>query len=99
MGFTSTRSNGSFIASHRDETVKLARELSDSKADDPRPAFVYDDFVKNKAIDPEISIPMDKIAWMQDQLVKNGSLPKAGDIKTIVDPSLREQALKLVGKN
>jgi NitT/TauT family transport system substrate-binding protein len=98
IGFLAAEIEGlRYAMSHRDETVKLARDLSESKPDDPRPAFVYDDFVKNKAIDPEIAIPMDKIAWMQDQLVKNGTLPKAGDIATIVDPSLREQALKLVG--
>ena len=41
---------------------------------------------------------MDKIAWMQDQFVKNGTLPRAGDINKIVDPALRVKALELVGK-
>jgi NitT/TauT family transport system substrate-binding protein len=87
-----------YAVTHRDETIKLARELSESKPDDPRPAFVYDEFVKYKSIDPEIPLPMDKIAWMQEQFVKNGTLPRAGDINKIVDATLRTKALELVGK-
>lgn len=87
-----------YAFAHRDETIALARKLSEAKPDDPRPAFVYDEFVKYKAVDPEIPLPMDKIAWMQDQFVKNGTLPRAGDINKIVDPTLRVKALELVGK-
>jgi NitT/TauT family transport system substrate-binding protein len=87
-----------YAFAHRDETIKLARELSQAKPDDPRPAFVYDEFVKHKAVDPEIPLPMDKIAWMQDQFVKNGTLPRAGDVNKIVDATLRTKALELVGK-
>jgi NitT/TauT family transport system substrate-binding protein len=99
IGFLAAEIEGlRYAMAHRDETIRLARELSQAKADDPRPAFVYDDFVKNKAVDPEIAIPMDKLAWMQDQLVKNGTLPRAGDLAKIVDPTLREKAIALVGK-
>jgi NitT/TauT family transport system substrate-binding protein len=87
-----------YAFAHRDETIKLARDLSEAKPDDPRPAFVYDEFVKHKAVDPEIPLPMDKIAWMQEQFVKNGTLPRAGDVKKIVDATLRTKALELVGK-
>ncbi len=86
-----------YALSHREETIKLAVELSGAKPDDPRPAFVYDEFVKYKAFDPEISIPMDKLAWMQEQFVKNGSLSQAGDISKIVDPVPRAKALEIVG--
>jgi NitT/TauT family transport system substrate-binding protein len=87
-----------YAMTHREETIKLATELSEAKPNDPRPAFVYDDFKNHKAVDPEISLPMDKLAWMQDQFVKNGSLPRAGDLNKIVDPSLRLKALDMVPK-
>jgi NitT/TauT family transport system substrate-binding protein len=87
-----------YAFAHREETIKLARDLSQAKPGDPRPAFVYDEFVKHKAVDPEIPLPMDKIAWMQDQFVKNGTLPRAGDVNKIVDATLRPKALELVGK-
>jgi NitT/TauT family transport system substrate-binding protein len=86
-----------YAVSHREETIKLAVQLSEAKPDDPRPAFVYDEFVKYKTVDPEISIPMDKLVWMQEQFVKNGSLSQAGDISKIVDPAPRAKALEVVG--
>jgi NitT/TauT family transport system substrate-binding protein len=99
IGFLAAEIEGlRYTFSHRDETIKLTRELSEAKADDPRPAFVYDEFVKYKAVDPDIPLPMDKIAWMQDQFVKNGTLPRSGDISKIVDATLRGKALELVGK-
>jgi len=84
-----------YATTHRDETIKLAHELSGAKPDDPRPAFVYDETVKFRMVDPDIPLPVDKLEWMRDQFVKNGTLPKAGDINAIIDPKLRAQALEL----
>src|SRR5262249_14291971 len=39
-----------YALTHRDETIKLPAEATDAKADDPRPAFVFDDAVKVGAI-------------------------------------------------
>lgn len=86
-----------YALSHRDETLALAREAEDIKPDDPRPAFVFDDAVRTGAIAPDLPIPMDKIAWMQDQLVALGQIPKAGDISKMVDPEIRAEAMKRVG--
>ena len=63
-----------FALSHKDETVALTREIIHAKPDDPRPAFVYDDAVAHHALDPELPLPVDKLNWMQDQLVKAGKL-------------------------
>jgi hypothetical protein len=41
---------------------------------------------------------MDKLNWMQEELVKTGNLQKAGDLSKIVDSTLREKALELAGK-
>jgi NitT/TauT family transport system substrate-binding protein len=87
-----------YALSHRDETLALTREASDTKADDPRPGFVFDDAVKTGAIAPDLPIPMDKLAWMQDQLVALGQIPKAGDLTTMVDSEIRAEAMKRVGK-
>src|SRR5580704_12247202 len=86
-----------YALSHRDETLALAREAEDIKPDDPRPAFVFDDAVKTGAIAPELPIPMDKLAWMQDQLVALGQIPKSGDLSKMVDPEIRAEAMKRVG--
>jgi NitT/TauT family transport system substrate-binding protein len=86
-----------YAVSHRDETIALTRETIETKPDDPRAAYVYDAVVKNRDVDPEIAIPMDKLDWMQNELVKTGNLEKAGDLGKIVDPSLRGKALELAG--
>ena len=87
-----------YAVSHRDETIALTREIIETKPDDPRAAYVFDTVVKNRDVDPEIAIPMNKLNWMQEELVKTGNLQKAGDLAKIIDPTLREKALELVGK-
>ena len=88
-----------YAVTHRDETIALTREIIDSKPDDPRAAYVYDTVVTHHDVDPEIAIPMDKLDWMQNDLVKTGNLDRPGDLSRIVDGSLRSEALKLVGAN
>jgi NitT/TauT family transport system substrate-binding protein len=87
-----------FAVSHRDETIALTRERTGLKGDDKRAPYVFDVSVKHHDVDPEIAIPMDKLDWMQRELVKTGNLKQAGDLGKIVDPSLRAKALELVGK-
>ena len=85
-------------ASHRDAAVRLTREVTGMKADDPRPEFIYGQAIKDKQIDPALPLPLDNIAWMQEQFVKSGILPKPIDAATMVDATIREEALKLVGQ-
>jgi NitT/TauT family transport system substrate-binding protein len=86
-----------FALTHRDETVALTRELIHAKSDDARPAFVYDDAVKHKAVDPTLPLPAAKILWIQEQMAKAGKLAKPLDVATVTAPEYREKALKLVG--
>ena len=86
-----------FALSHRAETVALTREIIKAKPDDPRPAFVYDDAVEHHAVDPALPLPMEKFAWIQEQLIKAGKLKAPLDLKTIVAPEYREKALALTG--
>jgi NitT/TauT family transport system substrate-binding protein len=88
-----------FALSHRDETLALTRELGQMKADDPRPAFVFDDAVAHKAVDPALPLPAEKIQWLQEQMVAAGKLPKPLDFSVVTAPEFREKALKLVGPN
>ena len=86
-----------FALSHRDETVALTRALIHAKPDDLRPAFVYDDAVKHKAVDPTLPIPAEKIQWIQEQMVKAGKLAKPIELNVVSAPEYRARALKLVG--
>lgn len=87
-----------FAMSHRDETIKLTRDITGMKADDPRAAYVFDEAVKAKAIATEMPVPLDRLDFMQKQLVSDGSLARAIDLEKVVDKAAREQALMLLGK-
>lgn len=87
-----------YAMSHRDETLALTREITGIAADDPRPAYIYDDAVRTHAVDPEIGLPLAKLDWMQQQSVKAGDQPRAADLAKISDPGPREEALKLADK-
>ena len=78
----------------RDASLALTRAITHLPASDPRPAYIYDDAATHDAIDTELTLPMDKLGWMQDQFVALGNLPRKIDLNTLVDPSIRADALK-----
>jgi len=87
-----------YTETHRDETIALTRDKTSAKPDDPKPAFAYDDTVKTGAIDPAVTLPLDKLTWMSDELVKAGNLKTPVDLKTIIDGSIRDEAAKRAAK-
>lgn len=87
-----------FAVSHRDDTIALTRELIHSKPDDPRPAYAFDDAVKHGAVDAAVPLPLDKLNWMQTELVKAGNLKTPIDLAKITDAGIRAEAEKRVGK-
>ncbi len=87
-----------FAVSHRDDTIALTREVIHSKPDDPRPAYAFDDTVKRGAVDPAVTLPLDKLNWMQSELVKAGNLKTPIDLAKITDADIRTEAAKRAGK-
>ena len=87
-----------FAVTHRDETVKLTRETIHAKPDDPRPAYAFDDTLRQKAIDPEAVLPLDKLDWLQKELVKSGNLKSSVDLTKITDSEIRVEAAKRVAR-
>ena len=88
----------SYAATHRDETIKLAHEMTHAKPDDDRAAFITDQAIREKQIDPTLAIPADRIEWMQQLFVKAGVLPKTVPADTIIDASAQGEAAKVAGK-
>jgi NitT/TauT family transport system substrate-binding protein len=84
-----------YAAANRDETVKLAQELTQAKPDDKRAAFITDQAIREKQIDPTLAIPADRIDWMQELFVKAGVIPKAVPTPTLIDTSVQADAAKL----
>jgi NitT/TauT family transport system substrate-binding protein len=87
-----------FAMSHRDETIRVADEITGAKPDDPRPAFVFDEAVRRKVIGTDLPLPLDKLEFMEKQLVNSGTLARPGDVEKIVDKGVREEALALLAK-
>jgi homoserine O-acetyltransferase len=87
-----------YALSHRDAALALSREVTHAKPDDPRPAYIFDDAVKHRAVDPDLPIPVDKLKWTEDLLVKTGNATQPVDIAKVVDVGVRKKALALAGK-
>jgi NitT/TauT family transport system substrate-binding protein len=99
IGFIAAEMNAlKFAVSHRDETIKLTQETINAKPDDPRPAYAYDDTLKQGAIDPAVKLPIEKLNWMQGELVKAGNLKAPVDLGKITDIDIRAEALTRADK-
>jgi NitT/TauT family transport system substrate-binding protein len=80
---------------NRDQTIELTREITLAKPDNPLPAFTYDEVKRFSAVDPDMPIPMNKLAWLRDLLVKTGNLTKPVDLDAFVDVDVRKKALQI----
>ncbi|HEY7999568.1 MAG TPA: ABC transporter substrate-binding protein [Pseudolabrys sp.] len=87
-----------YAAAHRDETIKLAHEMTHAKPDDKRAEFITDQALRDKQIDPALAIPADRVEWMQELFVKAGVIPKAVPVGTLIDTGVHDDAAKLAGK-
>jgi NitT/TauT family transport system substrate-binding protein len=85
-----------YAVAHRDEALALTRTLTGSKPEDPRAGYFFDDAVKSKSIDPDLSIPVDKLQWAADELLANGTLTRRFDATQMADLELRKTAAALV---
>src|SRR6476660_3951870 len=50
---------------NRDQTIELTREITLAKPDNPLPAFTYDEVKQYSAVAPDMTIPMNKLAWLR----------------------------------
>jgi NitT/TauT family transport system substrate-binding protein len=87
-----------YAVAHKDETIKVAQEVTGIKPSDPRPAFIYDLAMKQNAIGVDMPIPMDKVAWLQNELLHLGKIKTTMDVNKLVDAKPREAGLALFKK-
>ncbi len=86
-----------YALSHRDETLQLTREVAGAKPEDKRPEYIFDDTVRSAGVDPTLAIPLEKLEWMEQQLLKDGILPRPFDLTKMIDGGVRAKALELAG--
>ena len=85
-----------YAMAHRDEVITLAHDITKAPAEDPRAADVFDEVQKYKAVDAAMPVPQEKLAWMQDLLIRTGNMKTKGDLAKLVDDAPRVAAAKLV---
>jgi NitT/TauT family transport system substrate-binding protein len=87
-----------YALEHRDESIALTKSITKADANDKRAADMFDEVAKYHAVDPTMAIPVEKLSWMQDLLIKTKNLKTPNDLSKLVDDSARQQALTLVSK-
>lgn len=87
-----------YALSHRDEAIALSKEITGQKPDDPRAAWVFDDAVREKAVDPDFPLSPERLQGMQATMVKAGALTRPADVGKMVDLELRKEALALAAR-
>ncbi|WP_161139604.1 ABC transporter substrate-binding protein [Propylenella binzhouense] len=88
-----------YALAHPDESIALSKEMTKAAADDPRAADVFAEVKQYDAVDPDMPVPMEKLAWMQDLLTATGNLKQKVDLAKLVDDSARQKALELAAKS
>jgi hypothetical protein len=81
---------------HRDEAINLSAEINDERPS-LRYAFAYDEIVNGRMVSLNMEVPRDKIAWMQDTMIRVKQQEKPVDIDRLIDTRLHDQA-QLVGR-
>jgi NitT/TauT family transport system substrate-binding protein len=87
-----------YAVANKDEVVKATQDITGTKPDDPRAAFIYDLAMQQHSIGTEVPIPADDLQWMNEELVKVGNIAKPVDLTNVIDPKPREDALKLIAQ-
>jgi NitT/TauT family transport system substrate-binding protein len=83
---------------NRDEELRITREITGIKPDDRRPEFIFEEAAKPKTgIDPAMPIDIDKLEWLQDQLIQAGNLSQRYDLSRVINAEPRAAALKRAG--
>ena len=87
-----------YATTHRAETIKLAHEMTHAKPDDKRAEFITDQTISSKQIDPALTIPADRLEWMQELFVKAGVIKQTVPVASLIDASVHDDAAKLAGQ-
>src|SRR4030095_17005185 len=58
-----------YCVGHRDGAITLSAEIND-ESPDARYAFAYEEIVNGRMVSLNMEIPRDRIAWMQDLMMR-----------------------------
>ncbi len=87
-----------FGLANREAELAITRDITGIKPDDTRPEFMFAEAANPKTgIDPTMPIALDKLEWLQGELVAAGNLAQKYDVARVVDAGVRAEALKRAG--
>jgi NitT/TauT family transport system substrate-binding protein len=78
--------------------IAVTRKLTGLGAEDERAPAMYDFVRHSRAVDPDLAIPADKLAWMQDLLVQTGNIAKPVDLAPLLASDLNREAKALADR-
>jgi NitT/TauT family transport system substrate-binding protein len=87
-----------YALANRDAEIALARKMTNAGADDERAPYMFDFVQRTRAVDPDLSLPAEKFAWMQDLLIKTGNMTQRADLTKLLATDLHAKALALADK-
>ncbi|HTH97723.1 MAG TPA: ABC transporter substrate-binding protein [Stellaceae bacterium] len=85
-----------YVTTHRKETIELAHKVAHLPVGNTGPAVIYDEAAAEKAVDPTLAVPVKKLQWIEDMLVRQHVLSKSHDVTAFVDEGPRQEAQKLL---
>jgi NitT/TauT family transport system substrate-binding protein len=83
---------------NKDAMLEVAGKVAHLPEGDKSAEFIYDEAVRYKAVNADLAIPVDKLQWVDDQMVKLGALDGSKDVNQFIDDSLRVEALARIKK-
>jgi NitT/TauT family transport system substrate-binding protein len=86
-----------YAMSHRSEEIALTRKILNLGEQDERAPYMFDFVQRTHAVDPELSLPAEKFAWMQELLIKMGNMTKPADLKKLLADDIHAKAVALAG--
>jgi NitT/TauT family transport system substrate-binding protein len=85
-----------YALKNRDEALALGKRMAGLPADDETAAFIFDEAIRYSAVSPDLAIPVEKVQWSDDAMVRHGTLKGRVDVTGFIDDGPRQEALKLV---
>lgn len=85
-----------YVLSHRAETIALAKTEAHLPDNDTTAAYIYDEVIQQKSVDPDMAVPADKIQWTEDLLARHKVIASSLKVADFIDDGPRQEALKAV---
>ncbi|MBK1795497.1 ABC transporter substrate-binding protein [Devosia sp. WQ 349] len=85
-----------FALDNKDATIALSYDKAELPADDKAPLAIFEEVVANDAVDPSMTIDIDKLRWLSNLLVDTGNMTAGYDPTNMVDTTVIDAAQALL---